>query len=371
MGLIQRKMRAVLLVIALGCVAFASKEVENEFRQFKAKFNKVYASQEEERMRFKIFEENYLTTLSEKKSLKPYTTGITQFSDLTHQEFKDNYLGLKRHSVPSGAAAARETVRSASDLPDSVNWVEKGAVSPVKNQGRCGSCWAFAVTEQIESYYAIASGELIDLSAQQVTSCSPNALQCGGSGGCKGSVTQLGFNYLQLFGMMSDADYPYVSGDTSEAETCVYDPSLTQVGLTGYDTLPANNHDAVMAHLAEVGPLSIAVDASVWHTYTGGVFTGCPFDENISINHGVQLVGYGSDFSALGVYDYWLVRNSWGESWGENGFIKLLRTQECGVNSTPMDGTACVNGPGTDMQTVCGMCGMLLDPSYPLGVHKL
>merc|ERR1712200_72571 len=106
---------------------------------------------------------------------------------------------------------------------------------------------------------------------------------------------------------------------------------------------------------AEVGPLSIAVDASVWHTYTGGVFTGCPFDENISINHGVQLVGYGSDFSAL----------------GENGFIKLLRTQECGVNSTPMDGTACVNGPGTDMQTVCGMCGMLLDPSYPLGVHKL
>merc|ERR1712142_541497 len=349
MGSIQQKMRAVLLVIALGCVAFASTE--------------------EERMRFKIFEENYLSTVSEKRSLKPYTTGITQFSDLTHQEFKDNYLGLKRHSVPSGAA--RGTARSASHLPDSVNWVEKGAVSPVKNQGRCGSCWAFAVTEQIESYYAIASGELIDLSAQQVTSCSPNALQCGGSGGCKGFVTQLGFNYLQLFGMMSDADYPYVSGDTSDAETCVYDPSLTQVGLTGYDTLPANNHDAVMAHLAEVGPLSIAVDASVWHTYTGGVFTGCSFDENISINHGVQLVGYGSDFSALGVYDYWLVRNSWGESWGENGFIKLLRTQECGVNSTPMDGTACVNGPGTDMQTVCGMCGMLLDPSYPLGVHKL
>merc|ERR1712168_1566739 len=282
---IQRKMRTVLLVVALGCAAYASQEVEDEFSNFKAKFNKVYASPEEERMRFKISEENYWSTKGEQKMLKSYTTGVTQFSDLT--------------------------------------------------------------------------------------SCSPNALQCGGSGGCKGSVTQLGFNYLQLFGMMSDADYPYVSGDTSDAETCVYDPSLTQVGLTGYDTLPANNHDAVMAHLAEVGPLSIAVDASVWHTYTGGVFTGCSFDENISINHGVQLVGYGSDFSALGVYDYWLVRNSWGESWGENGFIKLLRTQECGVNSTPMDGTACVNGPGTDMQTVCGMCGMLLDPSYPLGVHKL
>merc|ERR1712168_660498 len=99
---IQRKMRTVLLVVALGCAAFASQEVEDEFSNFKAKFNKVYASPEEERMRFKIFEENYWSTKGEQKMLKSYTTGVTQFSDLTHQEFKDNYLGLKRHSVPSG-----------------------------------------------------------------------------------------------------------------------------------------------------------------------------------------------------------------------------------------------------------------------------
>merc|ERR1711976_13805 len=135
--------------------------------------------------------------------------------------------------------------------------------------------------------------------------------------------------------------------------------------MTGYNTIESNNEEAVMTHLAEVGPLSIAVDASNWHSYTGGVFTDCSFDDNISINHGVQLVGYGTDFSQWGTYKYWLVRNSWGPEWGEEGFIKLMRTGKCGTNETPMDGTACVGGPGNDVQTVCGMCGMLFDASYP------
>merc|ERR1711935_1256501 len=168
----------------------------------------------------------------------------------------------------------------------------------------------------------------IELSAQQVTSCTPNLSQCGGTGGCYGSVTELGFNYLQLFGHVLEADYPYVSGTTTNSEECNYDlNSVTPaVAISGYET--------------------------------------------ISINHGIQLVGYGSEFSPLGVYDYWLVRNSWGASWGEDGYIKLLRTPACGVNSTHMDGTACVGGPGNDQQTVCGMCGMLMDSSYPLGVRK-
>merc|ERR1711973_909996 len=264
-------------------------------------------------------------------------------------------------SPPSG-----NTSYSSADLPDSVNWVEAGAVTDIKNQGKCGSCWAFSLTAQVESYNQITNDELLELSTQQVTSCTPNLVQCGGTGGCYGSVTQLGFNYLQLFGSVTEEDWPYVSGTTSQTEDCEYDlqSKTPAIGITGFDTLPANDEQAVMKHLAEVGPLAIAVDASVWHSYSGGVFDGCSFDENISINHGVQLVGYGSDFSPMGVYDYWLVRNSWGSSWGEEGYIKLLRTSECGVNSTPMDGTACVNGPGTDMQTVCGMCGMLLDPSY-------
>merc|ERR1711935_785264 len=262
------------------------------------------------------------------------------------EEFKDTFLGYKRVQAPQ--ALKSQSTESVKDLPDSVNWVEAGATTGVKNQGRCGSCWAFATTEQVESYYKIATAELIELSAQQVTSCTPNLSQCGGTGGC------------------------YGSGTTTNSEECNYDlNSLTPaVALSGYVTLPPNDPEAVMKHLAEVGPLAIAADASNWKSYSGGVFDGCSFDENISINHGIQLVGYGSEFSPLGVYDYWLVRNSWGAGWGEDGFIKLLRTPACGVNSTPMDGTACVGGPGNDAQTVCGMCGMLMDSSYPLGVRK-
>merc|ERR1711936_1540806 len=152
--------------------------------------------------------------------------------------------------------------------------------------GQCGSCWAFGTTEQIESYAAIASGNLVELSTQQVTSCAPNTLNCGGNGGCMGSTPPLGYGYIHL---------------------------------------PPNDQDAIMAHLANVGPLAISVAASNFKDYHGGVFSGCPYDQNIQLNHAVQLVGYGSDFSPAGVVDYWLVRNSWGESWGENGYIRILR----------------------------------------------
>jgi len=365
-------MKASIVLLATGltlCLGTtATRSFQQEFLRFQEKHGKVYASKSEEEKRFNIFKENYGKSIQHNRSgVSTYTVGINQFSDLTTQEFKDNYLGLKRVAGTPG----NMTARISKELPDYVNWVEEGAVTGVKNQGQCGSCWAFATTEQIESYMKINGGDLMELSAQQVTSCTPNVLQCGGSGGCMGSVTQLGFNYLQLFGQMSESNYPYVSGGSSQTEDCTHDPSIAEVTLTGYNTLPTNNQEAVMTHLAEVGPLSIAVDASSWGSYTGGVFNGCSFDENISINHGVQLVGYGSDFGPLGVFDYWLVRNSWGPTWGEEGYIRMARTADCGVNSTPMDGTACVNGPGTDQQTVCGMCGMLLDASYPIGVKQI
>ena len=135
------------------------------------------------------------------------------------------------------------------------------------------------------------------LDSLQVTSCTPNTLSCGGSGGCKGSVTQLGFNYLQLFGSVSSEDWPYVSGDTMVGGECNYDlSSMTpMVGLTGYNSLTPNDEMAVMEHIARVGPLSIAVSMDNWQHYDGGVFDGTNFDENIAIGHGVQLVGYGTE----------------------------------------------------------------------------
>merc|ERR1712080_736725 len=179
--------------------------------------------------------------------------------------------------------------KSRSELPDSVDWRDQGAVSEVKNQGQCGSCWAFCTHGMIESYAAIETGTLPELSAQQVTACTPNPLSCGGTGGCYGSIPQLGYTYIQLFGHAAESDYPYTSGTTTETGDCMYDFTNTApvIGITGY--------------------------------------------------------------------------------------IRLARDAEaqCGTDSTPMDGTACVGGPGNDEQHVCGQCGVLFDVSYPLGAHDV
>jgi len=364
-------MRAVVL-LSLISLALGKETLLSRFTEFKQKYQKTYSGLDEELNRYNIFKANVASIEAHNSRGSSFTRGVNQFSDLTEEEFKSTYLGLKQLPSNSVPRAAPRSSNSTKDLPNSVNWVTEGAVTSVKDQGQCGSCWAFSLTSQVESYNFLASGDLVELSTQQVTSCTPNTLSCGGTGGCRGSVTQLGFNYLQLFGSVAEADWPYVSGTTGDGGDCTYDLNSLKpvVGMSGYNSLTPNDEAAVMQHIAEVGPLAIALDASGWGSYQGGVFDGCSFDDNISINHGVQLVGYGTEYGPAGTFPYWLVRNSWGPNWGEDGFIRLKRTAECGVNSTPMDGTACVGGPGNDQQTVCGMCGMLLDTTFPLGVKK-
>jgi len=341
------------------------------FSKFKAEHNKIYRTRQEHSYRLKVFKENIEKINKHNMAGLSYKLGINQFSDMTEAEFKSQYLGGYKSLVNPSEPKMQTPKMAVKDLPESVDWRDKGVVSDVKNQGQCGSCWAFATTEIIESYAALATGDLVELSAQQVTSCTPNPVQCGGTGGCYGSIPQLGYTYINLFGHATESDYPYVSGHTMATEECAYDIMNTApvVGITGYDSM-SNDQDAVMNHLANVGPLAVAVDASYWGGYRSGVFDGCSFSENIGLNHAVVLVGYGTDASEG---DYWIVRNSWGSSWGEGGYIRLQRQAkaECGINSTPMDGTACVGGPGNDEQTVCGQCGILFDVSYPLGAHQV
>jgi len=348
-----------------------------EFSNFKTKFNKNYSSRAEELIRLSIFEKNVYNMIQHNtKSGSTYKQGINAFSDLTDEEFKSQYLGgykpMPTPTIASASPVYLSKTRDVKELPASVDWRKNGTTTDVKGpQGICGSCWAFTTTEMIESYVQINTGTLPVLSTQQVTSCTPNPLHCGGRGGCFGSVCQLGFNYVQLFGIVSEEDYPYTSGTANETTgECQYNlTAMTPVAtITGYNTLPTNDQDAVLNHLANVGPLAISVAASGWGRYTHGVFDGCSYDENITINHAVQLVGYGTD-EAEG--DYWLARNSWGPDFGENGYIRLKRDQkaQCGVNSDPLNGSACVGGPGSNQQTVCGMCGMLLDASYPIGAQ--
>jgi len=362
--------RSLLLLAACLSLVLAT-DLDRQFGEFRARFGKKYESAAEHQYRLGVFSDN-VKKINNHNRLRSntYRMAVNEFADLTEEEFKDTFLGGYKR-LPQSGAPQEEKENRVIDLPESVDWREAGVVTDPKNQGSCGSCWAFATVEMIESYAALNNVSLMELSTQEVTTCTPNPLHCGGTGGCRGSIPQLGYNYVQLFGLTTEKEYPYWSGITGMTGNCKYDVERRTpvVGITGYNTLPSNDMDAVLNHLATVGPLAIAGDATRWQFYGSGVFSGCDYDSNISLNHAIMLVGYGTDIHNG---DYWLVRNSWGRNWGEHGYMRLARESSltCGVNSTPMDGTACVGGPGTDQQTVCGMCGMLFDSSYPLGAYQ-
>merc|ERR1719397_2313771 len=267
-----------------------------QFSSFIKKFDKSYSTNSEAKYRMEVFTTN-MKMMREHNS-RPgvsYQMGVNQFSDLTKEEFQSIYLGgYKQTPTPPTPNPARST-KAIKDLPESVDWRDKGACTPVKDQGSCGSCWAFATTAVIESHMQIATGSLPTLSTQQVTSCTPNPLKCGGTGGCYGSIPQLGYTYIQLFGHITEEDYPYISGDTTNTEECMYNPDQRAAGLTGYNILEPNSLEAVMDFLANQGPLAVAAYASPWGRYSSGVFDGCPYDGDIAINHAIVLVGYGTD----------------------------------------------------------------------------
>jgi len=253
------------------------------------------------------------------------------------------------------------------DLPAHFDWRERrpSVVTAVKNQGSCGSCWAFAATAVMESAIAISTDTLFELSPQQLTSCTPNPKECGGAGGCMGATAQLAFNYTVRHGMTSLWTWPYTSGIWRSNGEC-YDmvgKKTSVAGITGYHQLPQNDAQALMEGVL-VNPVSVSVAASYWGWYNKGIFDGCDTKRPI-INHAVVLMGYGEE---EGVH-YWLVRNSWGPTWGEQGYIRLQRfpgEEPCGTDDEPLDGYSCKSNP-PDSIRACGMCGILSDSAYPTG----
>jgi len=237
-----------------------------------------------------------------------------------------------------------------------------GVVSAVKDQGHCGSCWAFASTAVIESHFAIKTGKLFDLSPQQIAMCSPNPKHCGGTGGCAGATQEIAFEYAKTTGIYEEFQYPYLSynGTNQECYTPQFKPIIGKI--SDYVKLQANDYTALMNAIATIGPVTISVDASTWHSYESGIYSGCN-STNPDINHAVVLEGYGEENGVK----YWLVRNSWSANYGEKGYIRILRTDDddnvCGIDITPEHGSACEGEH--DPQKVCGTCGILSDSSYP------
>jgi len=291
--------------------------------------------------------------------------GINQFSDMTEAEIKafkgrsNGHFNGRSSGLLGAEEAPLGNLKAVSELPGEVDWRTTGVTTPVKNQGGCGSCWAFSATAVLESHVAIATGKLMRLSPQQLVSCAPNPGQCGGQGGCLGATQWIAFNYtIGAGGLSLDKRYKY-EGKTGECLSGKIEP---RAGIKDYVRLPPNNYTSLMNAVATRGPIAISVDAS-WSHYESGVYNSpC----GTTIDHAVVLEGYGTSEDGQG---YYLVRNSWGPGWGEDGYIRIKRNENdsdnCAEDTRPADGTACK--PYPKEQKVCGLCGILSDSSYPTG----
>lgn len=301
---------------------------------------------------------------------KSYKLGITKFTALSNKDMK-KYMGnsksMRQHHQPKSLKSHNINMKPVSELPTEVDWRSSGIVSAVKDQGGCGSCWAFAATATLESHIAKETGLLFSLSPQQIASCSPNPDKCGGTGGCEGATAEVAFDYVaqSSTGILQEYAYPYLSYYGSDYDCNTDNSKYAVATIDGYTQLSRNNYTELMNAIAQVGPIAVSVDAMSWGSYTGGVYNGCT--ESPDIDHAVTLVGYGVDEKTS--QKYWLIRNSWSAAWGESGYIRLLRSDDddnnCAIDTTPQDGYAC-DGDTTPIK-VCGMCGVLSDSSYPIG----
>jgi cathepsin L len=231
--------------------------------------------------------------------------GVNYFTDLTEEEFR-KYKGkayVPRDPVEEKFLSTFDA--GVESLPASIDWRSKGAVTDVKNQGGCGSCWAFSSAESVESAVFMATGILPTLAPQEFVDCIPNPNSCGGTGGCEGSTEEYGFAWAMLYGLANESDYPYTAKTGTKCKMQANNgKSLASAGITNFVKLPANDYDSLMQAIATVGPVSISVDAS-WSAYESGVYQGCTKNKT-TIDHAVQLVGYGSEKGQ----DYFLIRNS-------------------------------------------------------------
>jgi len=313
----------------------SEEEIQRLYQAWKAQHGKLNSVLGQDDKRYEIFKDN-LKYIDEHNAaadagVHSFRLGLNRFADLTNEEYRSTYLGTKPAGTRRGKVGDRYKVREGESLPDSIDWREKGAVAEVKDQGSCGSCWAFSTIASVEGINQIVTGDLISLSEQELVDCDTSYNQ-----GCNGGLMDYAYEFIiKNGGIDTEEDYPYTGYDNRcDANR----KNAKVVVIDDYEDVPINSEASLQKAVAGQ-PVAVAIEGGgrAFQLYSSGIFTGSC---GTALDHGVAAVGYGSENGK----DYWIVKNSWGSSWGESGYIRMER----------------------NIKSASGKCGIALEASYPI-----
>jgi len=311
----------MLLLLAVLVAVYGEISIQDQslFQSWTKTHNKVYQSAEESAYRLSVFAKNAEFVRNWDPIARGFSVGLNVFADLTNEEFRATFNGMNISKVPG------PNVLHVGGLPSSVDWRTKGAVTGIKNQGQCGSCWSFSTTGSVEGAHFLKTGKLVSLSEQNLVDCSTPQ----GNMGCEGGLMDDAFQYIiSNHGIDTEASYPYTA---TGPNTCRFNAANIGATISSYTDVQSGSESALQKAVAQQ-PTSVAIDAShmSFQLYTGGVYNE-PACSSTQLDHGVLAVGYGTD-SASGS-PYWIVKNSWGTNWGMKGYIWMSRNRnnQCGI----------------------------------------